>query len=147
MCAAGHRARWAPTRSGRAGSWSEPTPSRWPVAARSARTRPLAPAKGAPGAVAGANTTIGVVLTDAELTREQANRVAAVAHDGVARAVRPAHTRVDGDTIFCLATGTVAAPPGADQALVLADLVEAAAAEVTARAIAEGVREGGRPAR
>jgi L-aminopeptidase/D-esterase-like protein len=54
---------------------------------------------------------------------------------------------VDGDTIFCLATGTVAAPPGADQALVLADLVEAAAAEVVARAIAEGVREGGRPAR
>jgi L-aminopeptidase/D-esterase-like protein len=73
--------------------------------------------------------------------------VAAVAHDGVARAVRPAHTRVDGDTIFCLATGTVTAPPGADQALVLADLVEAAAAEVTARAIAEGVREGGRSAR
>jgi L-aminopeptidase/D-esterase-like protein len=108
---------------------------------------PLAPAKGAPGPVAGANTTIGVVLTDAELTREQANRVAAVAHDGVARAVRPAHTRVDGDTIFCLATGTVAAPPGADQALVLADLVEAAAAEVVARAIAEGVREGGRSAR
>jgi L-aminopeptidase/D-esterase-like protein len=107
---------------------------------------PLAPAKGAPGPVAGANTTIGIVLTDAELTREQANRVATVAHDGVARAVRPAHTRVDGDTIFCLATGTVAAPPGADRALVLADLVEAAAAEVVARAIAEGVREGGRPA-
>jgi len=108
---------------------------------------PLAPAEGAPGPLAGANTTIGVVLTDAELTREQANRVAAVAHDGVARAVRPAHTRVDGDTIFCLATGTVAAPSGADQALVLADLVEAAAAEVVARAIAEGVREGGRSAR
>ena len=117
------------------------------LAARHEWVAPLAPAKGAPGAVAGANTTIGVVLTDAELTREQANRVAAVAHDGVARAVRPAHTRVDGDTIFCLATGTVAAPPGADQALVLADLVEAAAAEVVARAIAEGVREGGRPAR
>jgi L-aminopeptidase/D-esterase-like protein len=108
---------------------------------------PLAPAKGAPGPFAGASTTIGIVLTDAELTREQANRVATVAHDGVARAVRPAHTRVDGDTIFCLATGTVAAPPGADRALVLVDLVEAAAAEVVARAIAEGVREGGRPAR
>jgi L-aminopeptidase/D-esterase-like protein len=106
---------------------------------------PLTPAEGAAGPVAGANTTIGVVLTDAELTREQANRVAAVAHDGVARAVRPAHTRVDGDTIFCLATGTVAAPP-AGQALVLADLVEAAAADVVARAIADGVRAGGRSA-
>ena len=103
-----------------------------------------APGEGAPGLAAGANTTIGVVVTDAELTREQANRVAGVAHDGVARAVRPAHTRVDGDTIFCLATGAVAAPPGADRGLVLADLVEAAAADAVARAIAEGVREGGR---
>jgi L-aminopeptidase/D-esterase-like protein len=103
-----------------------------------------APGEGAPGPAAGANTTIGVVVTDAELTREQANRVAGVAHDGVARAVRPAHTRVDGDTIFCLATGAVAAPPGADRGLVLADLVEAAAADAVARAIAEGVREGGR---
>jgi len=50
--------------------------------------------------MAGANTTIGVVVTDAGLTKEQANRVAAVAHDGIARAVRPAHTRYDGDTIF-----------------------------------------------
>ena len=103
-----------------------------------------APGEGAPGPAAGANTTIGVVVTDAELTREQANRVAAVAHDGVARAVRPAHTRVDGDTIFCLATGAVAAQPGAERALVLADLVEAAAADAVARAIAEGVREGRR---
>ena len=112
---------------------------------------PLAPAEGAPGAgapgpAAGANTTIGVVITDAELTREQANRVAAVAHDGIARAVRPAHTRFDGDTIFCLATGDVAAPPGGAPGLALADLVEAAAAQVVARAIAQGVREGGRPA-
>jgi L-aminopeptidase/D-esterase-like protein len=97
--------------------------------------------------VAGAHTTIGVVVTDAELTREQANRVAAAAHDGIARAVRPAHTRFDGDTIFCLATGAVAAPSGGAPGLALADLVEVAAAEVVARAIAEGVREGGRPAR
>lgn len=86
----------------------------------------------------GANTTIGVVVTDALLSKEQANRVAAVAHDGIARAVRPAHTMYDGDTLFCLATGTVPAA-GAP-----AHLVEGAAAEVVARAIAAGVRAGGR---
>jgi len=67
--------------------------------------------------VAGGNTTIGVVVTDAELTKEQANRVAAVAHDGIARAVRPAHTMYDGDTVFCLATGRVAAPYDAVEAV------------------------------
>jgi L-aminopeptidase/D-esterase-like protein len=81
--------------------------------------------------IPGANTTVGVVVTDAELTKEQANRVAMVAHDGIARAVRPAHTLYDGDTLFCLATGTVPAP---------ADAVEAVAADVVARAIATGVR-------
>jgi L-aminopeptidase/D-esterase-like protein len=81
--------------------------------------------------IPGTNTTIGAVVTDAELTKEQAIRVAAVAHDGIARAVRPAHTLYDGDTMFCLATGAVAAPP---------DAVEAVAAEVVARAIAAGVR-------
>jgi L-aminopeptidase/D-esterase-like protein len=105
-----------------------------------------APGEGAAGPVAGANTTIGVVVTDAELTKEQANRVAAVAHDGIARAVRPAHTRYDGDTIFCLATGAVAPSGTAGTAPVpaLADLVEVAAAEAVARAIVQAVREGGR---
>ena len=88
----------------------------------------------AAGPVAGANTTIGVVVTDAELTREQANRVAMVAHDGIARAVRPAHTSYDGDTIFCLATGAVARSAAGY------DPVEVAAAEAVARAIATGVR-------
>jgi L-aminopeptidase/D-esterase-like protein len=83
------------------------------------------------GLFAGANTTIGVVITDAQLTAAQANRVATVAHDGVARAVRPAHTMYDGDTIFCLATGERATSP---------DAVEIAAADVVARAIAAGVR-------
>jgi L-aminopeptidase/D-esterase-like protein len=104
---------------------------------------PLAPGEDAAGPVAGANTTIGVVVTDAELTKEQANRVATVAHDGMARAVRPAHTRYDGDTIFCLATGAVA-PSGTAPVPALADLVEAAAAEAVARAIVQAVREGGR---
>lgn len=83
------------------------------------------------GLLAGANTTIGSVVTDATLTKEQANRVATVAHDGIARAIRPAHTMYDGDTIFCLATCATQAPY---------DAVEAAAVEVVARAIADGVR-------
>lgn len=93
----------------------------------------VAPLNGtvAPGALPGANTTIGVVVTDADLTREQAGRVATVAHDGIARAVRPAHTRYDGDTLFCLATGATSVP---------ADAVEVSAADVVARAIVSGVR-------
>jgi L-aminopeptidase/D-esterase-like protein len=52
-----------------------------------------------------ANTTIGVVATDAVLEKAEAQKVAQMAQDGLARAIRPAHTMFDGDTIFCLATG------------------------------------------
>jgi L-aminopeptidase/D-esterase-like protein len=51
------------------------------------------------------HTVIGVVATNARLSKEQANKVAQMAHDGLARAVRPAHTMFDGDTLFALATG------------------------------------------
>jgi L-aminopeptidase/D-esterase-like protein len=54
------------------------------------------------------NTTIGVVATDAVLTRPEVGRFAQSAHDGLARAIRPAHLLVDGDTVFGLATGRVA---------------------------------------
>lgn len=54
---------------------------------------------------AGGNTTIGVIATNAMLTRPQAQRLAMMAQDGIARAVRPAHTPFDGDTVFALATG------------------------------------------
>ena len=81
--------------------------------------------------IPGTNTTIGVVVTDAALSKEQANRLATVAHDGFARAVRPAHTMYDGDTIFCLATAVRTAPY---------DAVEVLAADVVAQAIALGVR-------
>lgn len=94
-------------------------------------TAPLTGWDRASALIPGANTTIGAVLTDAQLTKEQANRVATVAHDGIGRAVRPAHTLYDGDTLFCLATGAVNAP---------ADAVEAAAADVVAHAITAGVR-------
>ncbi len=56
-------------------------------------------------ALARAHTTIGVVATNAALTKEQANLVAMMAHDGYARAMRPAHTLYDGDTIFALSAG------------------------------------------
>ena len=57
-----------------------------------------------------ANTTIGIVATDAKITKVQAGKIAQMAHDGLARAVRPAHTMFDGDTIFCLATGKIPLP-------------------------------------
>jgi L-aminopeptidase/D-esterase-like protein len=85
----------------------------------------------ASGLIPGMNTTIGAVLTDARMTKEQTNRLATVAHDGIARAVRPAHTMYDGDTLFCMATGAVSAPY---------DAVEVVAADVVARAIVVGVR-------
>jgi L-aminopeptidase/D-esterase-like protein len=56
-------------------------------------------------AVALQNTTLAVVSTDAPLTKEQANKVAQMAHDGLAMAIRPAHTMFDGDVIFALSTG------------------------------------------
>lgn len=56
-----------------------------------------------PGAAS--NTTIGVVATDAILSKPQAKKIAQMAQDGLARAVRPAHTMFDGDTIFCMAVG------------------------------------------
>ncbi len=80
--------------------------------------------------VAGA-TVIGVVATNARLSKEQANKVAQMAQDGLARAIRPAHTMFDGDTIFALATGKVRASP---------TLVGAYAAEVVAQAIVAAAR-------
>ncbi|MGV8057199.1 MAG: P1 family peptidase [Smithellaceae bacterium] len=81
---------------------------------------------------AGRNTTIGIVATDAMLTKAQAQKIAQMAHDGMARAIRPAHTMFDGDTIFCLATNKKNLPdtPGffaAPQAVALNEIGRAAA--------------------
>ena len=51
------------------------------------------------------NTTLAVVATDANLTKAQARRIASMAHDGLARAIRPVHTMFDGDTVFAISTG------------------------------------------
>jgi L-aminopeptidase/D-esterase-like protein len=63
-----------------------------------------------PALAASLSTTIGVVATDATLTKAQCAKVAGVAHDGMARGIRPVHTMFDGDTVFTLATGAREAP-------------------------------------
>jgi L-aminopeptidase/D-esterase-like protein len=91
-----------------------------------------------------ANTTLVVVAVSERLTRAQALRVAIMAQDGIARAVRPAHTPYDGDTVFVLSTGDGHPPGPAELAR-----IGAIAADCTARAIARGVYEadpaGGHP--
>lgn len=89
------------------------------------------------------NTTLGVIATDADLTVAQAQKVAQKAHNGIARAVRPAHTMFDGDTLFCLATGRKELPEEhgvyrASRALALNEL-GSAAANCISRAIIHAV--------
>ncbi len=71
-----------------------------------------------------------MVLTDLALTKAQAGKVAAVAHDGLARAVRPVHSMVDGDTIFALASGRRRLPADPRAALEAFDALLAAVADV-----------------
>ena len=80
----------------------------------------------------GENTTIGVVATNARLTKAQVSRMASMADDGLARAIVPAHTEGDGDTMFALATGTWTGEASVT-------LVGALAAEVVAEAIVRAV--------
>ena len=89
--------------------------------------------EGPAGALAGMATTIGVIATDASLTKAQANKLATMAHDGLARCIRPVHTMTDGDTLFALATGGSGRP---GEMTVLGVM----AAEVTSRAVLNAVR-------
>jgi L-aminopeptidase/D-esterase-like protein len=82
------------------------------------------------------NTTIGVVATDRALTKVECRRLAVAAHDGLARAIRPAHGMFDGDVVFAMATGTGAAAGDWASAL---DEACTAAADVTARAIVRAI--------
>jgi L-aminopeptidase/D-esterase-like protein len=79
----------------------------------------------------GANTTLAVVATNAKLTKTAATKVAQMAHDGLARAIRPVHTMFDGDTVYALSAGDLPADT---------NLIGALAAEVTAAAVLAGVR-------
>jgi L-aminopeptidase/D-esterase-like protein len=102
--------------------WPVPFPSTTALALR---------LKGQPGG----NTTIGVVATDAMLTKPEARRLAVAAQDGLARAIRPVHTPLDGDTVFAVATGARAL---VDSVFTMA-MLGALAADVMARAVARGV--------
>lgn len=86
----------------------------------------------------GSNTTLVVVGTDLPLTKTQAHRLAVVAHDGLAHAIRPVHTSFDGDTVFAFSTGR--ATPQTDP-LALLEL-EVAAVNVVARAVRRAVQPG-----
>ena len=78
------------------------------------------------------NTTIGVVITNASLNKEQANKLAQMAQDGIARAINPCHTMHDGDTIFALSLGEKVSD---------IDILGAIAAEVVADAIARAIEQ------
>ena len=105
--------------------------------------------RGAPAQVTGAdlairakggpqeNTTIAIIATDAKLNKAQCNRLAVMAQDGLARAIYPVHTPLDGDVVFSAATGV---KPLADPYYALAEL-GMVAANVMARAIARGIYE------
>ena len=89
--------------------------------------------------IAGTNTTIGVIATDAVITKAQAARLATVGHDGLARAINPAHTVFDGDTLFALGTGESGRSPGM---MTLATMAAEACALAVVRAVraARGLR-------
>lgn len=76
------------------------------------------------------NTVIGVVATNAKLTKEQVNKVAQIGHNGLAQTIRPAHSMLDGDTLFALST---------NQRKTDVNIVSAFAAEVVARAIVNAI--------
>jgi L-aminopeptidase/D-esterase-like protein len=82
--------------------------------------------------ISGENTTIGVVATNATLTKAQAAKVAQMAHDGLARCINPVHTPLDGDTLFALSLST-------NQNLANLTLIGSLAADVVAQAVCRAV--------
>ncbi|MGH6848771.1 MAG: P1 family peptidase [Methylocella sp.] len=102
-------------------------PAPWPADALAFRIKGSAPE----------NTTIAIVATDAALTKAEAKRLAIMAHDGMARALRPSHAPMDGDTVFSAATGTATKVP----TIIDKTEIGACAADCLARAIARAVYE------
>ncbi len=116
---------WALEQDGELGGQQPAVPT-WPDREPPAGSRP------------GTNTTIGVVAINLVLTKAEARRIAIMAHDGLARAIRPVHTPFDGDTIFVLSTGRL--PLGAPAPSRVARL-GSFAADCVARAIGRAVYE------
>lgn len=83
---------------------------------------------------AGRNTTIGIIATNVKLTKAQASKVAGMAHDGLARCIRPIHTTLDGDTLFCISTEEMELPTAP------VDVVGILAARVTEQAVLRAVK-------
>jgi L-aminopeptidase/D-esterase-like protein len=117
----------------------DPATGRVVAGVRTADGRGLADVRGllrsgslTPQASFGRSTTIGVVATNAVLTKAQTNRMAQLAQDGLARAISPSHTMFDGDTIFALATST---RPGAPDMLSIGALAADAVADAVLRAV------------
>ncbi len=100
---------------------------------------PFVGTKGEAAATSGGNTSIGCIATNADLTPAEARRVAIMAQDGLARAIRPIHTPFDGDVLFVLATGTKALGDEMRPREILR--LGAIAADCVARAVARGVYE------
>jgi putative pantetheine hydrolase len=106
-----------------------------PEARQSARRRLRAAVEARTLRVQPLNTTIGVVATTAAISRPQAQRLAGVAHDGMARAARPLHSLVDGDTTFAMSTGTTPLPHDPAAEVDAVNQVLAAGADVFTRAM------------
>jgi L-aminopeptidase/D-esterase-like protein len=93
-----------------------------------------------------ANSTLGVVATNAALTKEQANKLAQLGHDGLARVISPVHTMIDGDTIFALSIGTAKADAmavGAAAVQAIAESVKRAVQLATGLAGIAGLADAG----
>lgn len=95
------------------------------------KSHPIPKAFGRPCLPTGGNTTLAVVATNVEMSKEEVNRLARMAHDGLARAINPVHTMYDGDIIFALATGEIEAEK---------DGIGVVAAEVVSTSIRRAVR-------
>ncbi len=87
------------------------------------------------------NTTLGVIVTNALLSKPQATKVAALAHDGLARAIRPIHAMLDGDSIFALSTQDGAILPSGTTGANLTDMVGHAGADAMVLAVLDAARE------
>jgi L-aminopeptidase/D-esterase-like protein len=105
-------------------------PSEGELDAARARAEALPASSGRPGLA----TTIGVIATDATLTKAQCQKASGIGHDGFARALKPVHTLFDGDTLFTLATGERPAPDPVEQTLLME-----AGADCVARAIVQAL--------